>query len=119
MSQNIIKDKSFAFAIRIVNLCKYLNSEKKEDVLSEQILLSGTAIGAFVRQAEYAERTTDFISKMSIALKEANKTEYWILLLYETDYLEKKAFLSLSQDITEILKLLTSIINTTKNNINN
>ena len=119
MSQNIIKDKSFAFAIRIVNLCKYLNSEKKEDVLSEQILLSGTAIGAFVRQAEYAERTTDFISKMSIALKEANKTEYWISLLYQTDYLEKKAFDSLSLDITEILKLLTSIINSTKKNNKN
>ena len=116
MSQNIIEDKSFAFAIRIVNLCKYLNTEKKEDVLSEQILLSGTAIGLLVRQAESAQSTSDFISKMSIALKEANETEYWILLLYETDYLEEKAFDSLSQDIKELLKLLISIINSTKRN---
>ena len=71
-----------------------------------------------VREAEYAQSTADFIHKMSIALKEANETEYWILLLYKTDYLEKKAFDSLFQDITEILKLLTSIINTTKKNNN-
>ena len=71
-----------------------------------------------VREAEYAQSTADFIHKMSIALKEANETDYWILLLYKTDYLEKKAFDSLFQDITEILKLLTSIINTTKKNNN-
>ncbi len=114
MSKNAIKDKSFAFAIRIVNLCKYLKSEKKEYVLSKQILRSGTGIGALVREAEYAQSNADFINKMSIALKEANETEYWILLLYKTDYLEKKAFDSLSQDIKEILKLLISIINSAK-----
>ena len=116
MSKNPIKDKSFAFAIWIVDLCKYLKSEKKEYVLSNQILRSGTGIGALVREAEYAQSNADFINKMSIALKEANETEYWILLLYKTDYLEKKAFDSLSQDIKEILKLLISIINSAKKN---
>ncbi len=114
--ENIIKDKSFAFAVRVVNLYKYLTEEKKEFVLSKQLLRSGTAVGALVREAEHGESRADFIHKLAIALKEANETEYWILLLHETKYLDASAFASIHGDIVELLKLLTSIINSTKNN---
>ena len=89
MSENIIVDKSFDFAVRIVNLNKYLNNEQKEYVLSKQLLRSGKSIGANVSEAERAQSKADFISKMSIALKEANETNYWLKLLYKTDYLSK------------------------------
>ena len=89
MSENIIVDKSFDFAVRIVNSNKYLNNEQKEYVLSKQLLRSGTSIGANVSEAERAQSKADFISKMSIALKEANETNYWLKLLYKTDYLSK------------------------------
>ena len=111
---NVVKDKSFAFAVRIVNLYKYLAAEKKEFVLSKQLLRSGTAIGALVREADQAESKLDFIHKLAIALKEANETEYWVFLLQETEYLTAKEAESLLNDNTELLKLLTSIINTTK-----
>jgi four helix bundle protein len=114
-----IKTKSFAFAIRIVNLYKYLTTEKGEHILAKKILSSGTAIGALVREAEGAESKADFIHKLSIALKEAQKTEYWILLLHQTEYIEDKACYSLRKDLVEILKLLVSIIKTTKNNQSN
>ncbi|MBP0018793.1 MAG: four helix bundle protein [Cyanobacteria bacterium SBLK] len=113
-----LKDKSFAFAIRIVNLNKYLCSNKKEYTLSKQLLRSGTAIGALVREAEQAESKADFIHKLAIALKEANETEYWILLLRETDYLTTKESESILNDLIELLKLLTSIIKTSKQKIN-
>ncbi len=116
MKNNVVQDKSLAFAIRIVNVYKYLIDEKKEYILSKQILRSGTAIGALVREAQYAESNPDFIHKMSIALKEANETEYWILLLYKTDYIQQNAFESLLIDIKELLKLLISIIKSKKNN---
>lgn len=115
MNDNIIKNKSFAFALRIVKAYQFL-SEKKEFVLSKQMLRSGTAIGALVREAEQAESSADFIHKMAIALKEANETEYWIELLYQSNFLEEKISLSLKADLTEILKLLTAIIKTTKSN---
>ena len=111
---NIVKEKSFAFAIRIVNLYKYLCGEKKEFVLSKQLLRSGTAIGALVREAEQAESKLDFVHKMAIALKEANETDYWILLLRETSFLTVKEAESILNDNQELVKLLTSIINTTK-----
>lgn len=114
MSNNVVKDKSFAFALRIVNLYKHLCSDKKEYVLSKQVLRSGTAIGALIREGEQAESKADFIHKMAIALKEANETEYWLLLLRQTDYLEPAAFDSIHQDTVELLKLLTSIINSAK-----
>ena len=114
-----LKDKSFAFAIRIVNLYKYLCSVKKEYILSKQLLRSGTAIGALVREAEQAESKADFIHKLAIALKEANETEYWILLLRETDYLTPKESESILNDLKELLKLLISIIKTTKQKLNN
>ena len=84
--------------------------------MSKQILSSGTGIGALVREAQQGESKADFIHKMAIALKEANETEYWILLLYHTEYIEEQAFQSIQNDLQEILKLLTSIIKTTKQN---
>ncbi len=111
---NPVLDKSFDFAVRIVNLNKYLVSQKQEFVLSKQILKSGTAIGALVREAQHAESTPDFIHKLSIALKEANETDYWLELLNRTEYLEKNKYLSLKSDLEELLKLLVSIIKSSK-----
>jgi len=112
--ENTIKRKSYEFAIRIVKAYKFLSSEQKEFVLSKQVLRSGTAVGALVRESEHAESKADFIHKMSIALKEANETEYWLLLLHDTDYLEKKSFESIVSDCQEIIRILISIIKTAK-----
>lgn len=109
MAENMIETKSFDFAVRIVNLYKHLNSEKKEFVLSKQLLRSGTSIGANVSEAQRGQSKADFTAKMSIALKEANETYYWIKLLHKTDYLTEQQYLSLQNDITEIIKLLVSI----------
>jgi four helix bundle protein len=111
---NPVRDKSFSFALRIVKLYRYLQEEKKEYVLSKQVLRSGTAIGALIRESQYAESKADFIHKLAIALKEANETEYWIELLFQSEYLEQKSYQSIHTDIEELLKLLTSIIKTTK-----
>ena len=111
--QNIIKEKSFAFALRIVKLYKFL-CDKKEFVLSKQLLRSGTAIGALVREAEHAESKADFIHKMAVAQKEANETEYWIEPLFQSEYLIKESYLSIIADIKELNKILASIIITTK-----
>ncbi len=112
MSENIIVDKSFDFAVRIVNLNKYLNNEQKEYVLSKQLLRSGTSIGANVSEAERAQSKADFISKMSIALKEANETNYWLKLLYKTDYLNKSQYDSINTDINELISILIAICKT-------
>ena len=114
MKENVVKDKSFNFAVRIVKLNQYLVKRKREFVLSKQILRSGTAVGALVRESEQAESTADFIHKLSIALKEANETDYWLDLLYKTDYLEEKQHQSLKNDSAELLRLLTAIIKTSK-----
>jgi four helix bundle protein len=116
MKENIIKFKSFDFALRIVNLYKYLVEVRKEYVLSKQLLRCGTAVGAMIRESEHAESKSDFIHKLSMALKEANETQYWIDLLYKSNFIEEKSFQSIQLDITEVLKLLTAIIKTTKNN---
>jgi four helix bundle protein len=114
MKDNIIKIKSFLFAIRVVKLSQFLNKNKSEFVLSKQILRSGTAIGALVKESEHAESTKDFIHKLQIALKEANETEYWLELLKETELIDVKLFDSLFADCKEIIKLLASIIITLK-----
>ena len=114
MKNGPLQSKSFAFAVQVVNLCKSLCAEKREFILSKQLLRSGTAIGALVREAEQAESKADFVHKMAIALKEANETEYWLELLHETHYLEPDAFSSIHHDVVELLKLLTSIINSSK-----
>ncbi len=116
VKENIIKIKSFDFALRIVNLFKFLQ-DKKEFILSKQVLRSGTSIGAMVREAEHAESKGDFIHKMSIAQKEANETMYWLELLYKSEYLEKNMFDSLGTDLIEIQKLLSSIIISSKNKL--
>ena len=113
--KNIVKEKSFAFAIRVVKLRKYLQ-EKQEYDISRQLLRSGTAIGALIREAEYAESVADFIHKLSIAQKEANESKYWIDILVNTDYIEQNAYISIKEDIDELLKLLTSSIRTAKAN---
>jgi four helix bundle protein len=114
MRNGAVQERSFAFAVRIVNLNKFLCAEKREFVLSRQLLRSGTAIGALVREAQHAESTPDFVHKMAIALKEAKETEYWLLLLRETGYLTVSDAESIIADNEELLKLLTSIINSTK-----
>lgn len=114
-----VEIKSKKFAIRIIKLYKYMCNEKKEYVLSKQILRSGTSIGANIKEGEYAQSTADFIGKMSIALKEAGETEYWLELLYETDYLTEQQYNSLNADCKELLKLLISIVKSTKSNHNN
>ena len=116
MRDNVVKNKSFDFAIRIVNLSKYLVEQKREYILSKQVLRSGTAIGALIRESEQAESKADFIHKLAIALKEANETDYWLDLLHKTEYLEDKHHESLKTDITELLKLLITIIKSSKNN---
>jgi len=114
MKDNIIKNKSFAFALRVVKLYQFLCEHKKEFVLSKQLLRSGTSIGAMVREAEQAESSADFVHKLAIALKEASETDYWIDLLHHANYLDETAFNSIKADVTELLKLLTSIVKTTK-----
>ena len=111
--KNVIKEKSFEFAKEIVYLYKVL-AEKREYVLSKQLLRSGTSIGANIREAEHAQSKADFIHKLSISLKEANETEYWLDVLFETRYLTIEEFQNVKNKNTEILKILTSIINTSK-----
>ena len=111
---NIIEQKSFEFAVRIVNLYKHLNETKKESVLSKQLLKSGPSIGANVAEAEKAQSKPDFISKMSIALKEASETKYWIRLLTSTSYLTEAESASILNDCVELEKILVSIIKSTK-----
>lgn len=114
MKENIIKSKSFDFAVRIVKLYQYLCLDKKEFVLSKQLLRSGTSIGAMIREAEHAESRQDFVHKLSIAQKEANEVVYWLESLKATDYLNEKEFENINNDAISILKLITSIIKTTK-----
>ncbi len=119
-TDNHIVVKSFDFSVRIVNLCKYLQSEKKEYILSKQLLRSGTSIGANVNESQAAQSTKDFIAKLSIASKEARETKYWIDLLTETDYLPKDhtKVKELQNQNMELIKILTSIIKTTQENQN-
>ena len=109
MKDNVIIEKSMAFSVRIVNLCKYLSNEKKEYIISKQICKSGTSIGANVAEVQRAQSTADFVSKMKIALKEANETQYWLQLLHNTNYLSDKEFESIHEDLIQILKILTAI----------
>lgn len=117
MKKNILKDKSFDFAVRVVNLYKFLITEKKEYVMSKQLLRSGTAIGALHREAEQAESKADFIHKLAIAQKECNETIYWLELLEKTDYINTKQFESINNDAVELIKLLTSIIKSAKKSL--
>ncbi len=113
MKNNVVMEKAVAFAIRIVNLYKVLCS-RKEYVLSKQLLRSGTSVGALLKEGEHAQSRADFLSKMNIALKEANESLYWIDLLYRTDYITEQEFQSIIKDCEELLKLLASIVKTTR-----
>ena len=118
MRENIIKNKSFEFAVLVVEMNKKLNGEMREFVLSKQFLRSGTAVGALYREAEQAESKRDFIHKLAIALKEANETEYWIQLMHETKLIHTNDFEDLFSRVKELIRMLVSIINTTKKNLN-
>jgi len=114
MKDNPLKDKSYGFAIRIVKLSQYLQRDKKEFVLSKQVLRSGTAVGALIREAEFGQSRADFTSKMSISLKEANETEYWLSLLKDTDFITEDQFMSLQSDCKEFIAILVSTVKTSK-----
>ena len=110
MKENIIKDKSFNFAIRVVNLYKFLREEKNEFIMSKQLMRSGTSVGANVSEADRAVSRKDFSNKSGIALKEANESDYWIELLHKTNYLDDKQYQSLKAAIIEIIKILVAIV---------
>jgi four helix bundle protein len=118
MKENLIKEKSFKFAVRIVKLHQFLAETQRAYVLSKQLLKSGTAVGALVREAEHAESTADFIHKMAIAQKEINESIYWLELLKQTQYLNEEQFQSLHTDAIEIIKILTTLIKSTKAKLN-
>jgi len=115
--RSIIKDRSFAFAVRVIRLFQYLTETKKEYVLSKQLLKSGTVIGALVREAQNAESTKDFIHKLGIAQKECDETIYWLELLKETEYINDKEFESINNEANELLKMIRSAIITSKKNL--
>lgn len=114
MKDNLVRDKSYAFAIRIVKLYKYLCDEKKEFVLSKQLLRSGTSIGANIEEAIGGQSEKDFFAKLTIAYKETRETHYWIRLLTDTDYLTKEQSESVLNDTDELLKIIGSIQKTMK-----
>ncbi|HEB83275.1 MAG TPA: four helix bundle protein [Gammaproteobacteria bacterium] len=112
--ESVLREKSFAFALRIVKLAQFLTRNENEFVLSRQVLRSGTAIGALICEAQYAQSRADFINKLSIALKEANETYYWLRLLHKGEYITEVMYSSIKPQINELIKLLTSSIKTAK-----
>jgi len=112
--ENVVVSKSFKFSVRIYKLSRYLMDKKHEYELAKQLLRSGTSIGANLHEAQYAQSVNDFISKNSIALKEAAETEYWLDLLHEVELLTNKEYQSIRNDCSELAKLLTAIVKTTK-----
>ena len=117
MSKSIIKDKTFSFAVKTVDMYKNLKDSKREYVMSKQILKSGTSIGANVREALNAESINDFIHKLSIAQKECDETLYWLELLYKSEYINESEFMEYKNECDEILKVIKSIILSTKNKL--
>jgi four helix bundle protein len=117
MKESILREKSLKFAVRIVNLYKYLCEEKKEYVMSKQLLKCGTSVGAMTREAEHSESKADFIHKMAIAQKEINETIYWLELLEATEYISIKEFDSMNCDAVELIKMITSSIKTAKSKL--
>ena len=113
--KDTLETKSFLFAVRITKLCRYLQEDRKEYVLSRQLLRAGTSIGANIAESQQAQSRADFVSKLNIALKEAVETNYWIRLLHASDYLTEPEFLSVIADCRELEKILTSIIKTIRN----
>ena len=118
ITDSLLHAKSYVFALRIIRMTKFLRENKQEFILSKQILRSGTAIGALVRESEFAQSRPDFINKLSVALKEANETDYWLNLLKDSDYIANNSFDSIDSDCGELIALLISSIKTVKNNMN-
>lgn len=114
---NVVVTKSYAFAIQTVRLCRMLSEERKEFVLSKQLLRIGTSICAQIKEAQHAQSSADFLHKMNVALKEANETEYWISLLKDTGFINQDEYITINHDCEEVLKLLVSIVKTTKNKL--
>ena len=116
-NNNVIEIKSKAFALRIIHMYQYLRSNKREYVISKQALRSGTSIGVNIKEAAYAQTKADFLTKMTIALKEASETEYWLYLLYESGFIGKPAYRSIHHDCEELIRLLTAIVKSTRSAI--
>ena len=116
VENNVLADKTVSFAARIVKCCQYLEKEKKEFVMSKQLLRSGTSIGANIHEAIFGQSKADFISKLNISLKEASETSYWIVVLKSGGYLDESAYASLKKDVDEIIRILISSIKTTRKN---
>ena len=112
--KNIIREKSYRFALRIVKSCNYLHKEKRETIMSKQLLRCGTSIGANVAESQHAQSRADFCSKLNIALKEAAETDYWLRLLHDSSYLSDAEFQSVFSDCKEIESLLASIVKSVK-----
>jgi four helix bundle protein len=117
MRDNVVMDKSFAFAVKIVKLVKLIQDQKKEYLLTKQLIRSGTSIGANIREGNNAESKADFIHKLSISQKECSETIYWLELLKETDYITIAQFENVQGDAVELIKMLTAILKTSKLNI--
>lgn len=118
MSKSIMLDKSKEFAINTVKVCKELSVSQKEFVLTKQLIKSATSIGANIHESKYAQSTADFVSKMKIALKECYESEYWLEILFKTEYLNETAFEQLNKDCSELRRMLISSIRTVTNNEN-
>jgi len=114
LKQSILTEKSYKFALRVIKLYKYLCSEHKEFVLSKQVLRSGTAIGALIKEAEFAQSKADFTNKLSVSLKEANETEYWLSLLNDSGYINDKMYHSINPEIKELIAILVASVKTSK-----
>lgn len=119
MRDNVVMNKSFEFAVKIVKLVKSIQDQRKEYLITKQLIRSGTSIGANIREGNNGESKADFIHKLSIAQKECSETIYWLDLLKETEYITEEQFNSVQPDAIELIKLLTSILKTSKSNINN
>jgi four helix bundle protein len=117
MNKNIVLEKAIAFALRIIKLYKYLTEEKKEYVLSKQILISGTYIAKHAKEATQSDSKQSFAHEMQIAMKRANETEFWLMMLHEGEFLGDKEFESINDDCIELIKILTAIVKTAKQNV--
>jgi len=113
---SVLEDKSYDFSMRIVKCSQYLQQDQKEYILSKQLIRSGTAIGALVAEGKYAQSKADFVNKLSISLKEANETKYWLRLLKDCSYLKENIAISLLEDVESLIKILVSSIKTAKEN---
>jgi four helix bundle protein len=116
VKESILLTKSFSFALRVIKLSRYLQKEHKEYILSKQIMRSGTSVGALITEAQYAQSKADFLHKLTIALKEANETKYWLQLLVESNYIDTKMYESIEPQAEELLKLLIASTKTVKKN---